>query len=502
MIALHTNKLQRLLPVLVGSAFFSNEGLQGGYFLGSVDAGVTQLPDGTLHWSAGSHTYQRIQTLLNKPLVSSLGPLSRLIAHAAENLEDSFPVQTLIDDLAGFTKSMLAQWRQNRLSGVDQHEELLKMTKETMQTTMPTLWKLLRATLFALTIVFRGCAGQLINDRNMAADAVAPVLAGHILNSLRNVFFITALIGTQSFTQYTFVYLTCIDVLGAYPRLAEEFLHSIRPAVIDEIPDLPIDRSLALYFLNTAEHFTLILSPTTNEDLLVASALPYLATGGAKHLLPIFEAAHSVMLAVLSAPQSADTAAKHTPYYIDALFAAFPHNLSPRQFRLAFKTLMKVAAPPSALSRNHPELPAILMELVHHRGLNASTLPLAMTNIASPLDDTEGTSTAPIISERAVLALTLIDSLPFLSQDLLEEWLTLTAALVNHIPPGPMLEMCRSRFWEVLVGGEMDPERAVISVVWWSSRGGRELVLGQPIIPAMSEEPMMSGALLAPEAKL
>jgi hypothetical protein len=493
---------QRLLPVLVGSAFFSNEGLQGAYFLGSVDLGVTQMPDGKLNWKPDSHSYHHIQALLNKPLVTSLGPLARLISHSAENVKDSFLVQTLIDDLAGFTKSLLSQWRQNRLSNVGQHEEQEKLTPDTMQVTMPQLWKLLRSSLFALTIVFRGCVGRLINDRRMSSDASAPVLVCHVLNSLRNMFFITSRIGSHSFTQYTFVYLTCIDILSAYAPQAEEFLQSIRPNVINEIPSSPVDRALALYFLNTAEHFTLILSPTTNEDFLVASALPYLAAGGAKHLLPLFEAAHSVMLAVLSAPQSADTAAKHTPYYIDSLFTAFPDNLSPRQFRLAFKTLMKVAAPPSILSRNHPELPAVLLELVHYRGLNASVLPLAMTNVTSPLDETEGNPPAPIISERAVLALTLLDSLPFLALELLEEWLTLGAELVNTIPPGPMLEMCKSRFWEVLVGGEMDPERAMVGVIWWSSRGGREIVMGLPKIPVAIEEPMMSGALPVAEAKL
>ena len=81
----------------------------------------------------------------------------------------------------------------------------------------------------------------------------------------------------------------------------------------------PLERCLDLYFLNTAEHFTLILSPLTNEELLVGAATPYLATGGNNHLLEIFEAAHSVMLAVLIAPQSIDLTAKHLPFYVDAL---------------------------------------------------------------------------------------------------------------------------------------------------------------------------------------
>lgn len=87
-----------------------------------------------------------------------------------------------------------------------------------------------------------------------------------------------------------------------------------------QIPNHPLDRCLDLYFLNTAEHFTLILSPQMNENLLVKAASPYLVSGGNNSMLETFEAAHSVMLAVLGAPQNASLANKHLPGYVDALF--------------------------------------------------------------------------------------------------------------------------------------------------------------------------------------
>ncbi|KAF2675342.1 hypothetical protein BT63DRAFT_420545 [Microthyrium microscopicum] len=487
-----------LLPVLIGSAFFSNEGLQGAYFLAAIELDLSKTPDGKLNWRPNSTSFHNVQNLLNRPLVASLGPLARLIAHSIENVRESYLVHTLVDDLAGFSRSLLSQWRQNSISNVDIHEEQAALSQDTIQITTPQLWKLLRSTLFALTIVFRGSIGRLLNDRHMASDAVAPNFVIQVLSSLRNLFFITSRIGTHSFSQYTFVYLTCIDILAAYPRQAEEFLQTIKPTFIHAIPASPVDRALALYFLNTAEHFTLILSPASNEDFLVASALPYLAAGGAKRLLPLFEAAHSVMLAVLSAPQSADTAAKHAPFYVDALFSAFPQNLSPRQFRLAFKTLMRVAAPPSPLAFTHPDLPAILLELVLHRGLHAPTEPLPQVEMASPLAGDDGAPPQAILSERAVLALTLLDALPFLPLGLLNEWLPLAAQLVDAVPPGPMREMCRARFWEVLVGGEMDPERALVCVSWCTSQGGMEMVMGGQ----RDQDIVMSGALPAPEAKL
>lgn len=158
---------------------------------------------------------------------------------------------------------------------------------------------------------------------------VAPVLAAQTLHILRHIYFISSRLGPNAFSQYTFVYLTAIDIICAYPSRVETFVREICPQHLGRIPAHPLDRNLDLYFLNTVEHFTLVLSPRTNEDLLVAAATPYLASGGNNHLLEIFEAAHSVMLAVLSAPQSAHIATTHIPLYVEALFKVYvPRKLS------------------------------------------------------------------------------------------------------------------------------------------------------------------------------
>lgn len=73
--------------------------------------------------------------------------------------------------------------------------------------------------------------------------------------------------------------------------------------------------------MNTAELFTFTLPPEPSEELLISASLPYLAAGANKLLLEIFEAAHSVVLAVFAIPENAAAAAKHLPFYIDNLFA-------------------------------------------------------------------------------------------------------------------------------------------------------------------------------------
>ncbi|KAF2112599.1 hypothetical protein BDV96DRAFT_648851 [Lophiotrema nucula] len=480
-----------LLPVLIGTAYFSTEGFQSAYFLGGLDLDV-RVQGKKLDWPARSSSFRQVEAIMARPLVSAMGPLSRLIAHTVENVKDPWLIQTMMDDLASFSRALTTQWRQIKLSEIDPAEESAYLEEEALNKTLPLLWKLLKAALFATTIILRGVFSRTLSDGVLAADAVAPVLATQALHTLRHLYFITSRLGPASFSQHTFVYLTAIDILGGYPIHADRFLKSIAPQQLGSIPRHPLDRILDLYFLNTAEHFTLVLSSTTNEELLVASSVPYLAAATNHSLLPIFEAAHSVMLAVLSAPQSAEVTAKHLPFYIDALFGVFPHNLSPRQFRLAFRTLMRVTAPPSALSATQPDLPATLMELVFHRALHAPSTPLPPDETTLALQGSD--APPPPLSEQGVLALTLIDALPYLPIPLLEEWMPLCAEVLNSIDEASMREAVKERFWEVLVSGEMDPERSGCAVTWWGTKGGRELVLyGRE--NGVDPLKMMSGAL-------
>ena len=265
-----------------------------------------------------------------------------------------------------------------------------------------------------------------------------------------------------------------MDILSAYPAQADSFLRSTQPTDHSAVPQHPLDRCLDLFYLNTAEHFTLVISPQASEDLFIAPAAPYLAAGGNNNLLPIFEAAHSVMLAVFSAPQNSELTAKHLPFYIDSLFNVFPANLTARQFRLAFKTLARLASPPAILAATQPFLAATLLELLRERAERASIEPIFPPE---PSLNTEESQPSPPLSEQAVLALTVIDTLTQVSLDLLEEWLPLAAEMINNIEDAAMREHCKEHFWQRLVGGEMDPNRSQVCHAWWSTAGGREAVL-------------------------
>lgn len=158
---------------------------------------------------------------------------------------------------------------------------------------------------------------------------------------------------------------------------------------------------------------------------------------------------------------------------------------------MAVKTLVRITTPPFPIFEAQPTLSSTILELVHHRARIAVTKPLPP--IANSPIDQKAADGAPALSEQAVLILTLIDALPFLPIDALGEWLPLTASAVNSVTDPEMLQICKERFWEVMSSGEMDVERAEVCVAWWTTNGGREMLM----CGGKGEEPRhyMSGAL-------
>ena len=314
-------------------------------------------------------------------------------------------------------------------------------------------------------------------------------MASQTLEILRDLYFITSRQG-RPFSHYTFVYLTAVDILSQYPIQAEAFLQKHPPTSVGSIPQHPLDRCHDLYYMNMAEHLTIVLDPEFNEQVLLAVATPYLGLGSDPRLLEIFEAAHSVMLAILSAPQNTDLVARHIHNYVDILFKVFPQTISARQFRMAIRTLIRITSPPALVSEAEPLLCAMLLELVRSRLESASSAPLSQVTISNGSSENTEQSAQ---SEHSVLVLTLIDALPFLHIDRLEEWLPLTAEALNTVQDSSQVHTCRQRFWDVLSNGDMDLNRSALCVTWWGTWGGREMVfLGRE---QRQEEPFMSGGL-------
>ncbi len=144
--------------------------------------------------------------------------------------------------------------------------------------------------------------------------------AVQMLSTLRHLCFISIRLGTDTLCEYTFVYLAAIDILSQYPTSAGTFLKKTQPTEIGRIPQHPLDRCMDLFFLTAAEHLAFILDADIATELLTFAASPYLSTDGDPRLLPISEAAHCVMLNLLSAPHNVDIAASQIESYVSLLF--------------------------------------------------------------------------------------------------------------------------------------------------------------------------------------
>ncbi|OIW33272.1 hypothetical protein CONLIGDRAFT_167002 [Coniochaeta ligniaria NRRL 30616] len=487
-----------LIPVAT-AALLGEDGLSGGLFLGAIDVDVRQTGDQFV-WSERSPSFLHLRQLTQKPLVSDMGALVKMLAYAVgrANVHPG-KVMQLQDDLVAFTQRLLQQWQANKLSELEMSETSLFLTPETLRTTWPALWQLLKRITFAVVTVLHAITQRSLLDVYFRNAGVAAPLAVKSLDIFRNLSFISSPHASE-FQIYKFTYLTSIDTLVQYPEACITFLQSIKRPDSGVIPANPLDRTLDLCYLSFAEHLPLNLPPDACDALIVQPAMAYLTHSApiSGRMVELFESAHSAILSVLSCPHNGDLIVKLAPFYSETLFTSFPTHISPRQFRLAFKTMIQILSPPFPISATHPGFAETLLEMVRFRITAANPLPLPPSPDAVGKEDLSGP-----VSEQSTLVMTLIDSLPFLPLHMVEDWMTWTAESLNEILDPAMRDVARRRYVEILGSGEMDVERAAIGVAWWGSKGGRELVLfGGPGGTSEQQQFMMSGAIVEESSKL
>ncbi|KAI1195599.1 hypothetical protein F5X97DRAFT_241378 [Nemania serpens] len=490
-----------LLPAVV-QAMLGEEGFEHGEFIRAIQLDITSA--GSLGWSPTSPSVSHIQQLESRPLSQNMGPLSRLGVFAIEHARDSSLVLGIQDELLSFTAGLLERWEHCALSLVDPSVESAKLSPGVLQGPWPMLWQLLRKILFSVVAVMQPIVGRCLLDPRLRNDNVAPILAAKTLHMLRNLSFISSRQGGSAFQVYTFTYLTSLDILTRFPDASTRFLQETLPPPTNTVPP-PVHQALSLFYLNTAEHLPLSLPTPSADSLIIAPATANLSptswltspanTPPSSLTLELFESSHAALLSVFSCPPHGALTAPLVPFYIDALLSSFPARVSPRQFRLAFRTVMQVASPPYPISVTHPGLSEALLEMLRFRAEGASAAPLP----PPPVPDSSSSSSfssAPAtepLSEQAALVLALVDALPYLPAPLVDEWLSRAAESSNAILDPRMRDVARRRLWEVLASGELDVDRAVVGVAWWGTQGGRDL-LGRG--GNEEAEPMMSGALV------
>ncbi|KAI1467276.1 uncharacterized protein F4812DRAFT_431974, partial [Daldinia caldariorum] len=355
-----------LLPATI-EAMLGDEGLQHGDFISSIANDV--VPGQIIKWDPDSPSVARLQKLESRPLAQNMGPLSRLASFGVQQAVDPNVVLQAHEALLGFTAELLNKWTHCPLSAVDLSVESAALSPETLLGPWPNLWQLFKKILYTVTATIQAVVGRSLLDPFLRNDAVAATTASRTLHILRNLSFISTRQGASSFQVYTFTYLTSLDTITRYPDACVSFLRDTQPPSpqTSNVVPSPVIQALTLFYLNTAEHLPLSLPTGACEDLIVAPATAYLApstswlaspanTPSSSLTLELFESAHSAVLSSLSCPQHSTLAASLIPFYVDTLLSSFPSRISPRQFRLAFRTVIQIASPPYPLSASHPDL--------------------------------------------------------------------------------------------------------------------------------------------------
>lgn len=482
-------------------AMVGGDGFCEGDFLRTISAG--NVAGHETFYRASPDSFATVRNLESRPLAQNMGALSRLTAFAVRHATDSGVVLQAQEKLLAFSDGLRERWRQCPFSAIDISAEPMVLTPDILQGPWVILWQLLKKIMYTVVAILQPIVGRCLLDPHLRNDLTAPTVATKTLHTLCNLYFISSRQGADAFQVYTFTYLTSIDILSRHPDACISFLQETLPP--PQQPNSPpptlLDQALMLFYINTAEHLPLSLPTPMSDSLILGPATSYLSTSPAlpqtSLTLPLFEASHSAILSVLSCPQHSELTIALIPFYIDTLLNSFPSHISPRQFRLAFKTVTQITSPPFPISTSHPQLSETLLELLHFRSLSASATPLPPEPTAATPENTAA-SPPPVLSEQSTLVLALIDALPFVPLHHVEEWLTRTAEAMNAITDVGMRETARKRFWDVLVSGEMDVERAAIGVAWWGTHRGREMVLlGGPegVGQKQEEEYFMSGAL-------
>lgn len=487
-----------LLPMIV-FAIVGDEGFADGRFLLDISQNTTEtLGAGGLSWPVQSPSFHALTELDKRPVMSNMGPLARLAGFAAQHAGNTATVIQAQDDLVFFTHRVLDAWSKNRLSNVDPAMESTRLSAETLQHSWPTLWQVLRKLMFSVVAVLQAITSRSLVDPQMLHNVVSSSVASKSLQILRNLYFISSRNGNSAFQVYTFTYLTSIDILSRNGAACETFLAEIRPADSISLPALHLQRTLDLFYLNLAEHLPLSLTTEACDALIVKPAIAYLSQEGpmTPAVVEIFESAHSAVLSVLSCPQHSRLTIEMAPFYIVKLFESFPHNISPRQFRVAFKTVIQMVSPPFPIAAMEPTMSETLLEMLLSYTASASTAPLPPPSDAVSQAASEE-SGQEVISAQSALVLALIDALPFLPLPLVEDWLGIAAQTLNQIAEPRLRVPVKERFWDILVNGEMDVERSAVGVAWWGTKGGREKVL----FGETGEPPMMSGAIVSEETQ-
>ncbi|BFZ60355.1 hypothetical protein YB2330_001391 [Saitoella coloradoensis] len=395
------------------------------------------------------------------PFYLSMGPYANVAASAAARCHDSRSIKSALVVIDAFSSSLRKAWENSPFSKVHQILEKEHFSEETTTSTTPLLWHVLKRISFATSIILHAAISNFIQSSATRNKAESSRMASFVVQIMHNLYFITARIGGDTVATYDFTFRVALDIICQRPGEADKLLTEMAPSVQPETIYHPINMSTSLFFLNMSEHLAPVISPLLFKEIVFPVAQAYMKTPVQVPCRPLFEAAHSVVLALIMAPQMKEMASEVVVGYAQNTLTAFPGDISPRQLSLAFATLVQATAQPAPLYAKHPELSEHVLDLLLQRAGVAH-----IGGCPVRLDD------GGMVDEKSACLLAYADSLPHVAPENMIRRLELLAGEVGKLA-GEERRRLVDKLWNV-IACELDVAKSELAVYWWHSFGGKD----------------------------
>ncbi|CEL51678.1 hypothetical protein RSOLAG1IB_00213 [Rhizoctonia solani AG-1 IB] len=361
--------LSKLTCVCVGSILNL---FQNGFCFSLLESELVKLNSGRLGFKSAARFPGYIETLHKSSIYAHLGSVAKLIGHLCLSMAQSdfwkprlYPIlNSLVDSLGQVSLNLEVSWSRCLLSQVERDVEIAPE----IQHVTTNVWHIFKSILFTTVLAF-----QSVLDATLYYSAVAipeaKLLSRGILTSFCRLSFVSTKFGALTaegggFSEMKRAFFGALDILAfnyddkdttgdqSCLKLVADLSAELSSMESSLATEHPITRGRVVYFLVCTEHVITQLPEQVIVDVVLPVVQRHLSNQDNRE---VYEAAHSVMLAVFAAHESQDPLGSDHPKWqrvhvlVPAYVGILLHNseedqLSTDQLRLAFQALVRSAS--------------------------------------------------------------------------------------------------------------------------------------------------------------
>ncbi|KAI6030700.1 hypothetical protein F5J12DRAFT_918847 [Pisolithus orientalis] len=354
--------LQQTLALLVHTI---NKSFMSGMFLSSFKSSTEHHPEYKIHVKQGAPAFQDVHKVSSSPAMSNMGSLSRLCSRSITLFVDHRPklalprVQETFLCLESISRNVELGWLASDLAGATE-ESIAAETRKLTE----SIWTILKTLLFSTIMIVEAGLSAVVYVPPEIGHA-APSLALAVLRSLYHLAFVIEKFGGaghSAFPELKRAFYLPLDVLAGHKAESEHLVQQLCEESWSNAYDLshPVQRAKKAFALSTIEQLIPVLPTSGIETYVLPFCSPHLDDA---RYHDVFEAAHSVVLAIFShyhhtqvtsstspsgaerEPERAMSPAIMVPFYTRCLIEnSAKDRLNASQLRLAFAALVKSAS--------------------------------------------------------------------------------------------------------------------------------------------------------------